>query len=242
MIRLSNFDTDYIDSVMPMEGVYDSYDISAADLQGASGQIVIKQRNMNYIEVNNNHIYDVLYTPLQGFLNNNVPLLQNTELKLTFDRSRAETALLNVPSGDNSGFAGKAIEIKECYAVAEYISSPSLRAYFNQIDRSPLNYKYDEVDVTIRAIPQHESFVRLDNIRGGNLPDFIFFGIIEADAFNGTFEKSSTGFYQCNVEEVNLTVNGNACHGYPIQIQNVFPLWPYHKWLQVTSRYMNVSA
>ena len=41
------------------------------------------------------------------------------------------------------------------------------------------------------------------------------------------------------IKEVNLTLNGNSCNGYPIRSQNDFPIWSYYKFLDVIGRLQN---
>ena len=40
----------------------------------------------------------------------------------------------------------------------------------------------------------NEQSIRLENLRGGNTPDYIFAGIIKTKALNGDFQAGSTVF------------------------------------------------
>ena len=42
-----------------------------------------------------------------------------------------------------------------------------------------------------------------------------------------------------NVREVNITLNGNSVNGYPIENKSQTETFPFYKFLDVTSRYMN---
>ena len=44
-------------------------------------------------------------------------------------------------------------------------------------------------------------------IRGTKLPEQIFIGIVDQDAYSGS-EKNQFNFKHCNIEEVSLVVNG----------------------------------
>ena len=47
----------------------------------------------------------------------------------------------------------------------------------------------------------NQKVIRLDNIRGGNIPSYLFAGIIKTEAITGSFDLSSTDFAWHNVEE-----------------------------------------
>ena len=38
---------------------------------------------------------------------------------------------------------------------------------------------------------------------------------------------------------MNITLNGNAVNGYPVQIKNNSAIYPFYKFLDATNRYMN---
>ena len=59
----------------------------------------------------------------------------------------------------------------------------------------------------------HEQSIRLENLRGGNTPSYVFCGIIETAALNGSSTLSSTVFKNYGLQEFSLTLNGQACQG-----------------------------
>ena len=46
---------------------------------------------------------------------------------------------------------------------------------------------------------------------------------------------------QQNVREIDLTLNGNHCHGFPMTIAKGSPVWPFYKKLDVLGRLQNPS-
>ena len=216
------------------EGYFDHYNADATELLADSH--VIERRNYLYHESGTKRRYEFAFTPTMGFLGSPEPLLNDTELKISFDRSRPETALIATGSITNDC---EYIEIKDCYAMTEYISSPETRDFFQSIDISPIIYEYDSVDVLIKNIPKGETDIRLDNIRGGINPSYLFLGIIPQKSLNGDYGKCSTSFRHYGLNEINITLNGNSVNSYPISIKNHSSIYPLYKFLDTTDHLYN---
>ena len=56
--------------------------------------------------------------------------------------------------------------------------------------------------------------IQIDNIRGGNVPNYIFVGLLPSANLQGAYDKGATCFKQHNVEELNITLSGNSVSGY----------------------------
>ena len=132
--------------------------------------------------------------------------MKDCELKLSFDRTNFKTAIQEIGTVTN---ASTKIELKNVVAYTEYTSSQDLQNYFSRIDSSPMIYQYDECEVRTKNIPKDETTIRFDNLKGGNVPSYIFAGIIEQGALEGNLAYSSTRFKNHNVEEFNISLNGN---------------------------------
>ena len=91
-------------------------------------------------------------------------------------------------------------------------------------------------------MPTDGTTIRLDNIRGGNTPKYLFAGVIPTKNLQGDWEKSSTAFEQHNVTEFNIALNGNPVNGYPVSIKKRSPCYALSKFNSVTSRLYNVFA
>ena len=191
----------------------------------------------------NKRIYDFAFIPNCGFLNSNLPLLNDCELKLSFDRVNAEVAFIE--AGDvsiNNAFNGTPLVIKDCEAITEYIMCDDLEKYFMNIDNGPIPYFYQECDVTIKSIPKDELNIRFDNVKGGQIPNYIFAGIVPTESLQGNATAPSTWFNASHVKEFNFSVDGNSVNGYPLYNKNISPIYPYYKFMETTSRYMNPEA
>ena len=237
MLKYGNLNPDYITSVYEMEGYYDKYAYN--ELTDDAKTQVIAHRRAGIPLKNGKYVYEFIITPNESFLNENHPLPPGVEMKLTFDRNPAQISCL---SGADSSLRGKTLELKDAYAQVEYISSQILRSYFEQRDYQPVVYSYDEISVLCRSIPKNEQYVRLENIKGGNTPDYVFFGLLKTQCLNGSFDCAAINFKNNNIKEVNLTLNGNSCLGYPMRIQNDHPIWPYHKYYSTLGKLMDESA
>ena len=237
MLKYGNLNPDYVTSVYEIEGYYDKY--AYDELSDDAKTQVIAHRRAGIPTKNGKYLYEFIMTPNESFLNENHPLPSGIEMKLTFDRSPAQISCL---SDSDSSLRGRSLELKDAYAQVEYISSQILRSYFEQRDYQPITYKYDEISVLCRSVPKNEQYVRLENIRGGNTPDYVFFGLLKTKCLNGSFECAATNFKNNNLKEVNLTLNGNSCLGYPMRIQNDNPVWPYHKFYSTLGKLMDQSA
>ena len=98
-------------------------------------------------------------------MNSQKPLPPKSEIKLTFDRSSAESAVLKV--AEDTSLMGKKFNIKNVYLQASFISSPYLRSYFARIEQTPIKYKYEDCSVICRNISAGQQMIRLDNVYGG---------------------------------------------------------------------------
>ena len=238
--KKGNFNTDMISTVFSPEGWFDDYNFIAAEANDIATMAVTRRRGAHHDTAAKTYRYEFALIPTVGFLGSPEYLLNDCELKLSFDRSAKENAVVEFTTVTNA--MTDYIEIKDCVAVSEWVSSPGIRNYFEQIDRSPIIYEFDDIDVLLKSIPQDETEIRFENIRGGNVPDFMFAALIPQSALTGTFQSSSTSFRAQGVKELNITLNGNSVNGYPLSIKNQCPVIPLHKFFDVTNRLYNVSS
>ena len=236
MYKVGNYNTDYITSVFVPEGYSDFTNCEAVNLLGEEGQKLVAVRERTAIKSGGKSRYDFAFVPDMAFLANPDPLMTNCELKLRFDRAPPSVAVLQNVAGDHTI---SSINITDCYAVTEYISSPQLRNYF---ENGPVTYKYEDIEVLVKSIPYNQTNIRFDNLRGGNTPSHIFAGIIKTNALDGDVTLCSTKFSSYNVNEMNFTLNGNSVNGYPITIKNESSVFPLQKFLDSTCRTSNITC
>ena len=84
----------------------------------------------------------------------------------------------------------------------------------------PFPYDFDQCDVITKSLSQNETTIRIDGFHGGNLPTYLFAGIISKEANEGSLTTSSTNFAANNVEMFNITLNGVSVNGYPIDFNS----------------------
>ena len=159
-----------------------------------------------------------------GILNCNQPLLNNTEVKLSFDRALASIGLLYRFYGDDvnqpTTLDHKVLDLLDPYLEVEYISSPYLRNFYSQIEERPITLRYDDCNIYMKTINSGQTMIRVNNLMGGLIPDYIFAGFVRSEALNGNFNYSSTNFDNPDVTDACITLNGMAVQGYPISIEN----------------------
>ena len=172
------------------------------------------------------------------------PLPPNTELMLSFDRLTADysTILADLTDIVTSTLKGEVLTLKNVHAQVEYVSSPFLRNYFDRINEVPISYTYDDTVMINKSIPMNEQYVRLDNITGGNTPDFVFMAIAKTAGLSGSSKHTTTSFKNDHVKEFSITLNGNSVQGYPVKIKNAYPIVPFYKFYDVISKLGNINA
>ena len=235
--KMGNYSMDYIETGLQLEGHFDRYNM---ENETVSDQKQITAHRRNYCEKNGtNYLVRMIMTPNDGFLNENQPLPPGVELKLSFDRLPAKFSVTKI--SDSIKLDGKILELKNVYAQVEYISSTTIRNYHDSIDNEPLEFNYDEVSVLCKSLPKGEQFIRLENLKGGNTPDYVFMAIVPTAGLNGSYNHNLINAQRYGVKEIDLTLNGNHCHGFPMQVGKGFPVWPYYKKLDVLGQLNNAN-
>ena len=250
LMKIGNFNRDYLDTIMGAEGYYDSYNIGSDVLKDASAAKVKNGRRSGIVSTTESvtvdqatvektyYWYEFSFIPNIGFLADPDPLIPDCEVELNFTRAKPQASVIQVDVADDLD----SIELLHVHAITEYVSSPAMRAHFQSIDTNPIIYKYDNVEVLTKQIPQNDTVVRFDNMRGGSIPSYIFCGIIPSAALLGDYEKSSTCFMWNNIEELTITLNGSNVNGFPIDIRREGTVVPLQQFHDVTGRLLNTEA
>ena len=238
--KIANFDGSMIDTGFYTEGYIDNYNCNAADFAAEGGSAVVLNRQWGRHTTENMITYEFIIIPSHGFLASPDLLIKNCEIKLSFDRAPSDVAILNNKAVTTQ--VGKTIEIKDCYAMVDYVSSPDMRTLYDHVDQAPFIYKYDDLDIIVKNIPENQLDVRFDNLRGGQIPDYLFIGLIPKSSLGGDKQLSSTGFRHSNVTEMNISFNGNSVNGYPMNISKKSVIYPLQKFLDVTGSLYNQTC
>lgn len=236
MQKIGNFSVSAIETMFESEGYFDVYNFDDTGI--LANNALTSRRRWGASSDATKTRYEFEFSPVNGFLANPDLLMTDCELKLSFDRASLKNAFIRL-DGDESLTD---LEIKDCYALTEYVSSKSIQSYFEKISYEPITYQYEETEVVIKTLPSDGTTIRLDNIRGGNTPKYLFAGVIPSKNLQGDWADSSTSFKQHNVIEFNIALNGNPVNGYPIAIKKNSPCYALSKFNAVTSRLYNVFA
>ena len=236
MQKIGNFSLDAISTCFQTEGYHDIWNGDEAFL--TANKSVVSQRRHGATLAGNKYRYEFEFSPVNGFLSSPDLLMTDCELKLSFDRASIKHPLIRL---DESGILPD-IEIKDCYALTEYVSSGNIQTFFDKIHNEPIIYEYEDTEVVIKSLPTDDTTIRIDNIRGGNTPRYLFAGLIPTAQLQGDLTKSCTKFSQHNVTEFNIALNGNPVNGYPMMIKPNSPCYALSQFNSVTSRLYNVFA
>jgi len=77
MLKLGNYNTDYINSVYVTEGYSDFINCNAASLASPEGQSIVTIRERTAVKATGKAQYDFAFIPDAGFLGNADPLFEN---------------------------------------------------------------------------------------------------------------------------------------------------------------------
>ena len=241
IVKIGNFNESFIESAFNTELYFDHANCGYDDLKPNKGEVERTRRNYwGILNDAGQYTYDFSIIPSFGFLADSLPLVKNVELKLSFDRAPGNMGAIKW--SDDALNLDTPIEISNCHAVTEWVTSPALRTYFDGIDSNPIVYKYEEAEVVVRALEKDDQNIRIDAIKGGNLPSYIFAGIIPQTSMVGDINSCSTEFLQHGVVRFNLTIDGQSVNGYPIEVSNPSRVVPLSKFLDTTSRLLNVDT
>lgn len=238
--KISNYNMNYVCSQLAyLEGY--GLGLQSADRSWIEHLITTKSnpqmfsnRQSMSIVIDGGQQYQFVLALEGGILNCSQPLLNNTEVKLSFDRSLAAIGLIYAAYGENVTYPttldNKVLELIDPYLEVEYVSSPYLRNFYAQIEERPATMRYDDCDIYMKTISKGQSMIRVNNVMGGLTPDYLFAGLVRSDALNGDFELSSTCFANVDYKDVCITLNGMPVQGYPISSDFTQPLKLFSKF------------
>ena len=240
-MKIGNYTPSYLESAMRAEGYTDLQNLDATELAAQENQKVVdlvSNRVFSCVsEPNSVNMWEFIFIPNFGFLSGADPLLTDCQLKLKFVRAKPDVAFINVLDTDKL----ETLDITDCTVTTEMISSPALRSHV-RTDTKPYLYQYEDVAVKIFPLPSNVTNFRVDNCFGGNLPKYLFAGVIETARLDGDLKTSSTKFEVNNIIEFDIMVSGVSVNGYPIKLLNGSSIKPYHKFLDTTGRLCSLES
>jgi hypothetical protein len=135
------------------------------------------------------------------------------EIKLV----RSRNPFCIVPSAENPNFK---VVIEECmFRVRRVnVSHSVMMSHSQSLQHFTAKYPINRIDCKIASVPRGYVSGNQPNIFQGALPNRIVIGMVDADAFNGTYTKNPFNFKNYDITTMGLTVNGENLPGKPLQL------------------------
>ena len=135
-------------------------------------------------------------------------LLNMMDLKVVLNRSTDGFCLMDKNTDDSllnpevhfTDVVLKIRKVKVDQAVSDGVE--------RMLKQTPALYPIRRVECKILTIPENLPNIRQDNIFSGIIPNLFVFGLVDVDAYNGTYGKNPYNFQHFGVTNVSLTANG----------------------------------
>ena len=145
-------------------------------------------------------------------------ILGAVPIKLKLVRSRAPFCL--VSSAENPDFK---VVLEECiFRVRRVNVSPTvIFGHTQALQHTTAKYPIDRVNCKVFSVPIGNMSGNQSNIFQGPLPDRVVIGMVDADAYNGAYNKNPFNFKNYDTTFLGLTVNGEHMPGKPLQFKQI---------------------
>ena len=135
-------------------------------------------------------------------------LLNMMDLKVVLNRSTDDFCLMDKNASDAlieprvllSDVVLKIRKVKVDQAVSDGVE--------RMLKQTPALYPIRRVECKILTIPEELPNIRQDNIFSGIIPNLFVFGLVDVNAYNGTYGTNPYNFQHFGVTNVSLTANG----------------------------------
>ena len=144
--KIGNFNGRCLETCFSQEGMTDLYNFNNTVL--ATNPAMITARNRGSSSDKGKRRYEFAYVPNIDLLAEPYPLNKGVELKISFDRAPYQCSLIEMDTITTA--ESGSIEIKDCHALIDFVSSPFYRNYFATIENTPITYTYEATDVLVR--------------------------------------------------------------------------------------------
>ena len=133
-------------------------------------------------------------------------LLSMVDLKLILNRSSDQFCLMD----KNSNAINAKVKLTDVILKVRKVrvSQAVSVAHELALKQVPAIYPIRRVECKVFVMPGNIPSVRKDNIFAGTIPKSFVFALVDADAFNGSYDKNPYNFQNYNVTTVTLTSNG----------------------------------
>lgn len=171
---------------------------SLKDLEGLTKRKALVA-NSNIVE-----LYDKVHVDV---FKQEVLLINNVDVRLTFTLNKPEFYILNDNVADDSIF-----KILEATLYVNYCTlNPSvLIAHHKMLDFETAKYHYKRCEIKTFTIGTKGNTYNLDNVVLGLLPTNLIFMMVDNDAYTGLKKKNPFNFKSNKITQCELFVNGKA--------------------------------
>ena len=115
--------------------------------------------------------------------------------------------------------------IEECVFRVRRVNiiSSTILAHTANLQHATVKYPINRVNCKVFSVPRGNLSGNQANIFQGPLPNRVVIGMVDADAFNGTYAKNPFNFKNYNTTFLGLTVNGEHLPAKPFQLKYTLP-------------------
>ncbi|XP_070556390.1 uncharacterized protein F54H12.2-like [Ptychodera flava] len=142
-------------------------------------------------------------------------LMNGVELRLKLNRSKNAFSL--VSSAENPGF--KAVVTEATLLIRKIKLSPSVQlGHAEALKQGPSKYPIHRCVMKVLSIPGGTMSFNKDHIFLGQLPKRVVLGLVDNDAFNGSYKKNPFNFKHYDMTSLVLNVSGKQVPSKPLKL------------------------
>ena len=182
----------------------------ATDEDGANAGLRIRH---NY--TSGSKIVDMIGPIHSDMFSQSKYMMNGIELRLKLNRSKSQFCL--VSPAVNSAF--KAVIPDATFLVRKVKISPSVQlAHAEALNHGPAKYPIQRSITKVISIPGGTMSLNKDHIFLGQLPKRVVVGLVDNDAFNGSYDKNPFNFKNYGMTSIVLSVGGEQVPSKPLKL------------------------
>ena len=136
-------------------------------------------------------------------------LLNMLDLKVVLNRSTDAFCLMEIGNSGDSIIEPRVHLTDVVLKIRKVkVDQPISDGVERMLKQTPALYPIRRVECKILTIPENLPNIRQDNIFSGIIPKSFVFGLVDVDAYNGTYSTNPYNFAHFGVTSVSLTANG----------------------------------
>lgn len=139
-------------------------------------------------------------------------ILNGVNIKLRLVRSKNEFVLLSNGTGYKVVILDACLIVRKCQ-----LSRRVTLAHAKALEKTTAKYPVQRVETKVFTIPKGNLNATQENFFMGQMPHRLIIGIVDTDAFNGSYQKSPFNFKHHNLTFCAVTFNGQQIPSKPLQ-------------------------